>query len=178
VVPILTREFKGGRPVWAYRTRSGLRHVDIMPREYKAMELLHKLGMIVYGKMLAPNHTLLGQFILLSNYTLIKQWENSGFFINLMLFAASGIVLCFWCATLEVSGRFHKSAAKTIQSWKFMKQKSRHDSKLMSKFRKSCRPLAIGFEQIFKIKRLTVLKFIRGVIKGTFRALLLSQRKH
>ncbi len=77
---------------------------------------------------------------------------------------------------LEISGRIHEDAKKTIKSWKNIEFSSLHERKYMSRFRKCCRPLKLGIEGTFTIKRLSVLKFMRAIIKGTFRALVIGHK--
>ena len=77
-----------------------------------------------------------------------------------------------WSLTLELCGRFHNDSKQTLGSWKLMNFSSGLERRLMMKYKRSCKPLVVGKEGVYTIKRLSVLKFIRGNIKATFRALL------
>jgi hypothetical protein len=155
-----------------YRTSCKMRRIDNFPLEYTILQLLHKQGMEFYGFLLIPTQTLVGQFILYSNYTLIRHWNELDVTMKYLIMMIDLTVICIWNAILEVSGRFHMDATKSLKSWKLLTVRNKMETKYLSKFRKAARPLAIGFGEVFKIKRLTVLKFIRGIVKGTFRALL------
>jgi hypothetical protein len=155
-----------------YRTSHKMRRVENFPTEYRTLELLHKRGIAFYGLIIIPAQTLFGQFILYSNYTLIRHWNELGIVMKYLILFIDLTVIFFWNVTLEACGRFHMDATKAQKSWKLLPVRNNKEAKYLSKFRKSSRPLAIGAGEIFKIKRLTVLKFLRGIVKGTFRALL------
>jgi hypothetical protein len=157
-----------------YRTSHNIRQVKNISTEYRILELLHKQGMSFYGMLVIPSQILLGQFILYSNYTLIRHWNELDVTMKYLIMIMDFTVVCFWNSTLEVSGRFHMDATKSLQSWKLLPVKNKLEGKYLSKLRKATRPLAIGVGEVFKIKRLTVLRFTRGIVKGTFRALLLT----
>jgi hypothetical protein len=77
-----------------------------------------------------------------------------------------------WGIVLEFAGRYHEKAKSTIKSWKSMKFESKAEKFLMSKFTRSCRPLIFGHQGGFTITRLSLLKFIIAIVKGTVRAVL------
>jgi hypothetical protein len=174
VYPIIQREFRAGLSPTEYRTSNRMRRFENFSTEYRTLELLHKQAMSIFGVMIIPEQNLVGQFVLYSNYTLIKYWNELDFTIKCVITMMDLTVLCFWFIILEVCGRFYMEAAKSLKSWKLLPVRNRMEAKYLSKFRKASRPLVIGFGEVFKIKRLTVLKFLRGIVKGTFRALLLT----
>lgn len=77
-----------------------------------------------------------------------------------------------WGITLEIGGRFQLKAKRTLESWNLLPIANPLEKKLKSKFRKSVKPLILGKKGVYAVSRLTVLKFIMSIIKGTFRALL------
>jgi hypothetical protein len=155
-----------------YRTKDELRRVPNLVLEYRKVELLHKQGMIVYGILLIPGQSLLTQFILYSNFTLIRHWTDLGHTMQFIIVSLSFMVFTFWCVILEISGRFYVNSITLLKSWKMLEFKSKGEAKFMSKFKKGCRPLSIGLQGYMKVKRLTVLKFMKSIVGGTFRALL------
>jgi hypothetical protein len=151
-----------------------MRRFENFPTEYRTIELLHKQGMAIFGVILVPGQTLVGQFILYSNYTLIRHWNELDSTIKGIITMIDLTVICFWLIVLEVCGRFYMEAAKSLKSWKLLPVINRMEAKYLSKFRKASRPLVIGFGEVFKIKRLSMFKFLGGIVKGTFKALLLT----
>ncbi|OXA54367.1 hypothetical protein Fcan01_10177 [Folsomia candida] len=140
-------------------------------------------------------HFTWGQFCLFCNFQAIRNWNSMTHFTkvkqatsaaNLQLVlqanidsAGKGMLLTWsttgqiiWGLTLEMAGRIALEATKVTKSWKQIKIKDKLEGKIFTKFRKSCRPVVFGQEGVFTIKRMTVLKFFRAIVKGTFRALL------
>jgi hypothetical protein len=107
-------------------------------------------------------------------YSLIKQWNTLDSASKGMLGMAAITLLVFWVGVLETAGRFHKLSRSSIKSWKKEGKMSgsKYERKVIGRFCKSCKPLSMGFEGTFVIKRLSAIKFLRAVIKGTFRALV------
>jgi len=158
-----------------YVTRHSLRHSAQLPLFYRQLEILHKAGIRLLGKILLPMQFLIGKFILYGNFTLVRYGH---ILTHLDLLRISSFVLIFqvvWSLTLEFSGQFYRHSIATLISWKGLRIPRKEDRKYMSRFRKSCRPLYIGTEGYFVIRRLTVLKFLRAIIRGTFRSLLTAK---
>lgn len=99
-------------------------------------------------------------------------------FMQLAIFLQGMLVLfgvtlqTIWAIVLELSGRFHTQSVRTLASWKGLDFKTGAEKKYMSKFKKGCYPLSIGERGLFIVRRISVLKFLRAIVKGTFRALL------
>jgi hypothetical protein len=94
-----------------------------------------------------------------------------------MLGSWSLTIQMLWGLLLESCGRIDKEAKKVPKSWKFIPNLDKMERKLLSKFGRGCRSITCGHQDVFTIKRMTVLKFFRAIVKGTFRALLTVGRK-
>jgi len=149
-----------------YKTTNRLRRPYNLIHAYRTFEVMHGVAMDLIGKLILPYYTIAGQFILFWNFSALR--EES---LDVVLLLFSFISQLCTVFALEFSGRFSKNAILTVQSWKYMNC-SYFDKKCLNKFRKSCVPLRIETKGYFVIKRLTVLKFLRSIVKGTFRALL------
>lgn len=57
-------------------------------------------------------------------------------------------------------------------SWKRHTWESKPKARYMRKFRKACRPLLIRYQETFVVKRITPFVYVKGVIRGIFRAVL------
>ncbi|OXA40210.1 hypothetical protein Fcan01_24945 [Folsomia candida] len=121
--------------------------------EYNCVQLLHKEVMNIIGFILFYMHGMCGQFCLYCNFVIIKEWDR-----------------------LDVhTMRLGEGLTPTEENTEILekhKTESALDKKLIPRVRRSCRPLDFGAEGIFAIRRNTILKFFRGIVKGTFRALL------
>jgi hypothetical protein len=134
----------------SHLSKSELRDPKTFPQIYRSFEILHKIGMHATGRTLLP-------------------LDTSSIAI---LFVSSLGQQASWLAVLEFAGSFHKNSKEAIYSWKYIKCKNSGDAKYLRKFRRSCRTLGIGEQGLFIIKRLSVIKFTRDVIKGTAKALV------
>lgn len=66
----------------------------------------------------------------------------------------------------------HLQGERVLMSWKLNQWKNKEETRFMSKFSKSCKPIMIHCGKAYIVRRLTVLKYIRGLMKGIFRTML------
>lgn len=173
VVPFILLEFRLGRKRRYFAVNS-LRRPPCIWVGWRTVQLLQNQINTLLGVYIAPTQAIFGQMVVTCVFML--------FHYNNELSVANKIGLCvwivlvtiFWSLVLLMGGLVHFYGLKVIDSWKYhdWKEISMRDKKAMKKFRKSCRPLAIGYGNTYVIKRLTVLKFIRSLIRGIFRALM------
>jgi len=81
-----------------------------------------------------------------------------------------------WMSVLAFGGILAQNNMVGVRSWKSLKTKSKLESKYVNKFRKGCKPVYIGLIGVFAIKRLTLPKYIYGLTRSIFRALLAIKR--
>jgi len=164
MVPLIRKEFRPNQS--GYTTSNRMRIPYNLMHAYRTVEVVHRMGMDLIGKLILPYYTIAGQFILFCN-VLGLQEETTDVILLLLSFVAQ----CTAFSALEFGGKFSKNAIATVKSWKYLNY-SYFDKKWLNKFRKSCIPLRIETKGYFVVKRLTVLKFLRSIVKGTFRALI------
>ncbi|OXA45032.1 hypothetical protein Fcan01_20334 [Folsomia candida] len=133
---------------------------------------MHTQLMSFGGYALTGWHAAFSQFILFANVSVITDKARMEKRVKVLVLMLSIIAQVTCTLLLEVSGRLLENGKKTVKSWKEMKFHTREEKAYMTKFRKSCRPLRTGKEGFFIISRITVLKFMRSIIRGTFRAVL------
>jgi hypothetical protein len=131
--------------------------------------------MDVVGWVILPEQALIADSIMFCNYTLITGGKELGGVTTTVLIIFAVALMTVWVTILEACGMFHKQAETLVESFKYGHRWSRKDRLYMDKFRKSCRPL--GFRSVggFCIKRLTGVKFIKGIVVGTLRVALLRE---
>jgi hypothetical protein len=171
VVPIVCEDLVPNRS--NYRTNTKLRSVKNLPVEYRALEILHYNANSLVGEALIPMQATIGQSIVFCNFLLITRWEYTDGITKLVLGAWSGGIFLFWAIALELAGRIHSEGIKLLRSWEFWTW-SKTDMKIMMKFRKSCKPLGVRAGRYFCVERISVLKFTRGIVESTFRALCIT----
>lgn len=139
---------------------------------YRSSHVLLSKTLVVLEYMIVPTQTIITNVTLFSGVMLIKQGDRMSMASKGMLGSWSVVAAGGWTIALWVAGYMHYFGKKLLNSWKYHKWSTRGDKAVMSKFRKSCKPLMIHFGNVYALRRLSVLKFIRSISRGIFRALL------
>lgn len=171
IYPILSRELRPGQN--DYATLPELRTTpENIVLVYRTLEIYVKNLLIRFGSIVLPVQAYLSQFVLILNYVLIKNGhEMTGVSIMVALTWSLACQMA-WIILLSLAAIFAKEAKVTTKSCKYFEFSSKLEKKYMSKFAKSCKPLFVGKEGVFRVSKKTVLKFLQGIVRGTFRALI------
>jgi curli biogenesis system outer membrane secretion channel CsgG len=161
-----------------FRISSSIKEMDFDAASIRAFQLLHKSVMGAVGFAVLPLHIMAGQCVVFCMYSVVKYWNVEESTSIGMLLVGGTDVLVFWLGVLETSGRFYNLSRSSIEKWKKEgKMKgSTFTGKYIGKFCKSCKPLGIGLEGVYVVKRLSVLKFARRVVTGTITALITLEK--
>jgi len=170
ILPILEKDFRPTNP--SFRTVDLLRSPEYFLKAYRSIQLLHKLGAETYGQIIPLMQTMESQLIILGLFTLIRNFSQLDETVVSLLVVFVILSFCFWTGILWAAGKFGSISCATIQSWELFPWNSRADRKYIIKFKRSCPPLLIGVQGVFNITKVSVLRFLQGLIRGTFRALL------
>ncbi|CAL8125335.1 unnamed protein product [Orchesella dallaii] len=170
VVPFLTKELRMGRA--NYESPPELRQPENLILAYRSLQILQQVINELVGKFIVPTQTMVTKLVVLSTYMVIKHGDTMETASMAVILTWSGMAGLFWSLTLMMGGHLHVYGERVIKSWKYHQWDNKYDKKLMGKFRKSCKPLMLNFGKAYRIRRLTVLKFIRSLSRGILRALL------
>ncbi|CAL8070812.1 unnamed protein product [Orchesella dallaii] len=174
MTPFVSQELRMDRK--KYKTSDNLRTPKNLIKVYRTVQLLNIEAMFCCGPFIVPQQILLSKFIVFNNYMqILYSQQMSWVTASLLGFWAFAFTL-YWTIVLSFGGYLYYHTHKVLLSWKCHGWNCRADSKLMAKFRKSCTPITVHHGKTFVIRPLTVLKFIRGLTVGTFRALLIGGR--
>lgn len=165
-VTLNKNEFNLSRPPVKQITIPRFRRICLLQQNYMKFVIVHRGFLEVYGLMLGLFQGSLMQYILLCVIVLVKEWSVLDFPCIFFICSVSPMAWSIWSFILHVGGIFNSDSIKNLRSWK---GKNRH----LNKFRLGCRPLFLGFEGYFVMRRLSMLKFLKGVVRGTMRVLLL-----
>lgn len=158
-----------------YKTLCKLRNIENIIHIYRSFQVLHVNVMYVLGIALLSCNAIFMSTVMLANFFLATYWNSFGLLIKLPLLLGSPTLTAFWAVLLDIGRRIGRGTTKVLISWKVHAWKSKHDRKLMSKFRKSCKPIMLCYGMQFVVGRTSVLKFFKGVVRGTMRALLAAR---
>lgn len=156
----------------AYNFYDDFRKPETLRLEYRKFEIVHKIVWSLFGFAVLPLQALIANIILYINFMIVRNRAQLRTLELLTILGGSIVALVFWTVVLEVSGRFHKHSKDNISSWRCAKCETTGGKKAFKKWRKSCRVLSIGKEGVFTVRRISVLKFVMGVVRGTLRCLL------
>lgn len=174
-VPIYVRELRLGQRKYftlpSLRTPENVRHV------YRTLQVLQANILAVFGVFLVLNNAQCMITSLYANFVLIRYWSALETMSKGQLCTWSVLVTGYWCVILEIGRFFFERGTKVQGSWRGDKWGSRFENLQMKKFRLSCKPILLRYGTQFVIRRANVLVFMRGITRGTFRALLATKPK-
>lgn len=159
-----------------YLTKRKFRHPKTLRLVYRQLEILHYKLLDQVSYMLVPANFLMGKWMVFSGYVLIHHQSHLETLIVVLLVNWLTTGMFMWTKGLQVTGQVHDQSRRTIESWKRKNWGTKWQTRVMIKWAKACQPLTIGFGKSFVVKRLAALKFIKGVSRGTFRALLMTTK--
>lgn len=144
---------------------------------YRRLQLLHSLMVELGGPGLIPTQTLVMKMVVACAYLFVRQWAQLRWNTIVILSSWTQVVWLGWSLVLILSGKFYVLSEAALGSWKRIKwpPNQKGCGKLILKFRRSCQPLAVQSGKMFVVRKITILKFQRGVVRGIFRALLAIQ---
>lgn len=173
ITPFYLRELRMSRP--KYTTENRLRTIPNIQIMFRGLQILHSHAMKVLGLLLLMVNGYAMFTTMFCNAVLILYSSRLSLMSRVQLTMMCFSMLLYWLFVLELGRYFFAKGSKTIGSWKG--NKWGNDNKQMKKFQRSCKPILICCGSEFVIRRATVLVFLRGVVRGTFRSLLLIGKK-
>ncbi|CAL8128199.1 unnamed protein product [Orchesella dallaii] len=175
ITPIVTQELRMDQK--KYKTLDRLRTPETLIKVYRSLQLLNISATYSCGPFIVPQQFIFSKFIVYCNYMLIVYSQQMSWATICLLGFWAFTFSLYWTTLLSFGGYLYVHCRRVLLSWKYHTWNCSSDTKLMSKFRRSCTPITLQFGTTFIIKSLTVLKFIRGLTVGTFRALMISGRR-
>ncbi|CAL8146817.1 unnamed protein product [Orchesella dallaii] len=171
---LLLGEFHCGKDQQNIRkkTSNEFREIETIRFNYRKLELLHLKLTHLWREFILPMESLILMLGFFGNFTLITYTEiltplNAVIILIWILIATSLVVL-----GLNFCGALYTRGFKVLSSMRNKDWGSRINNKIMKKFVKSCRPIQIGYGRMYAIRKLSVLKYMRALTKGTMRVLL------
>jgi len=141
-------------------------------RFYRSIQVLHKSFLRVVGPTFVPLHCCSLKLTIFCNFVIIRHYETTPRSVIIILAIWSLACTLVWGLILEKGGYTYKCCERTMNSWKIYDWGSRRSNAIISKFIRSCKLFTWNFGGSYKMGRFCVLKFLNGLGKGTFRALL------
>lgn len=173
VTLVFTQELRLNRPKGKYITVDTLRKkAHNLQMVFRSFQVLHSNTISFLGLYLLLFY---GAFMLAAvyiNFVLIHYWGVLHLMSKALLLMVAFLVMGFWTSILELGKLYFVRGNKLLNSWKGTRWGSAHETKTMNRFRVSCKPIVISYGNQFVIRRVSILLYFRGVVRGTFRTLL------
>lgn len=149
-------------------------HPENLVHVYRSLQLAMKEIRLVFGKYFPIMQTLLGELAISAGYVLIVEGGKIDLVTRMTLMACIPFAVLSWAALMTCAGTIEKASKECLTSWKVYGDhwESSADREYVSKFRKSCKPLYLGWDGFMVVTHESVMNFMQGVIHGVFRAIL------
>lgn len=170
----LKKELELGR--LKYKSIENLRSVPNVIHVYRSFQVLQMHAMSFMGIFLVMCNAIFMMLALYANVILIRHWYLLQPMTKATFVLGSPTLIGFWALFLDLGRVFSDGSTKVLLSWKTFNWGNAKEAKLMSKFRKSCKPIRVSYGSQFVVGKVSVFKFLRGVVRGTLRALLTTKR--
>ncbi len=184
-VPFVLSELCIGKRSTKYKSLHFLRNnVTTLQFEYRFYRFYHRSVFLLQEKVLEPIELFLVptqaftiDFVLYCVYMLSTCGTSQGYFGELFLVSFAWFAISAWSFVLWLGGCLHFRSLRILNSWKYRGNwKLKVERKMMNKFRKSCLPIRIHYGKAYTIRKITVIKFWNGLMKGVFRTMLTFKR--
>ncbi|CAL8072494.1 unnamed protein product [Orchesella dallaii] len=170
--PIYATELKLGLHHSKYKASNKLREPSHLIRNWKAIELLLEAGNKSMGFGLVPLQTIFTKLALFCNVTFVLFGNELQLTSKIAMPVIAIFAIFGWSIFLSIAGNLFLTSKATLNSWKISYWTDKKSRLLMKKYKRSLKPLTIHGGSYFVIRPKSVLNFLRGTSRGTFRALV------
>lgn len=160
-----------------YRSVGDLRQAGNLALTYRTLQLLMTIAMEFMGRFLVIFHCATTIIPIYANFVLIRYWEDMDFVGKGLVFMFAALAIFSWIIVLQFGKYLFIRGENTLCSWKGAQFGSKREGKIMGRFRKSCRRIVLCHGNTLVLARITQFKYVKGVVRGTFRSLLTLARK-
>lgn len=171
VTLLLTQELRIGAK--HYLTVDKLRKVHNLQLMFRSFQVLNENTMCFVGIYILIFNAVFELSTIFMNFALIKFWEDLPVLTKALLIMCNLTICWIWTAILEMGKLFFVRGGKVPASWKRKDWGCSFDNKLMKKFRLGSKPILISYGNQFVLRKVTILVFYRGIVRGTFRTLMM-----
>lgn len=115
-----------------------------------------------------------GKLAISVGYTVIVGGDRADTMTKVLFLAMLSKVVA-WLFLLDAMAKLPSASGYCLLSWKtdgHIYLRKRGSKKYIGKFRRSCKTMCIGYSGYIRITRKTHLKFVQGIVRGTFRTVL------
>lgn len=171
---LVLREYCLGSSNSKYRLVPEVRRdISMLMHQYRAIQIFWQTTMLFVGKFLVPFQSIFMTSSIFCNSMLIKNWKEMDTMTKAMVLFWTIAFTLAWSSILSLGGYLHKHGERVMVSWENHDFRTGYRNKLMKMVARSCKPAGINYRKCFVIRKGNVLKFLRSVLRGTLRAVLI-----
>jgi len=174
ITPIYTKELRIGRG--NHKMEDTLRNPKNIRHIFRCLQVLHANIFCVLGLVILVCNASFMLTSIYCNFVLIRYWDELQGFSKMQFLNWSVIFVWSWQFILEFGRYISSKGGKVLASWKGNKWGSMRENRVMERFHRSCKPIVLAYGNHFVIGRLSILRYFRGITRGTFRALLTTKK--
>ncbi|OXA42418.1 hypothetical protein Fcan01_22878 [Folsomia candida] len=126
--PIITNHLRGDQPLPSSKFEE-IRNPVNLSRVYRSVEIWHKLFLENCGYLLVPIQSMVGQYALLVNYSLITKWDEMEGAAKALQIFSSVMVQGAWLGFATFGTWFNNNSVKMLKSWKKLSCKNKGEMK-------------------------------------------------
>jgi len=162
----------GGGGFMSQTTVSVFREFGTLQKYYRQLEVVNVIFMDAFSIVIVPTLSVITNLALFCNYSMIRYGETMNIANFIILGAWSGISTLAIVIALTFGGSIYNDGNKVLRSMKNKDWDSKARNKEMKRFVRSCRPIYLGYGTMYRARKTSVLRFLQGINRGTFRAVL------
>ncbi|CAL8072508.1 unnamed protein product [Orchesella dallaii] len=168
--PIYTTELRLGRS--SYMTRDSLRKLENLTVTWRAMEMLVNDVNRVFSFSFIPLEVIFTNMTVFGNLICIMYWHELGMVLKLVIPIVTIFAALGWGIFLTITGMSWKDTTLTLRSWKLGDVKQKRSREYLKRFKRSCKPLLLGYAKGFKIKPKKFLGYLKGISRRTLKTII------
>jgi len=159
-----------------YKMNNSLRTAANIRHAYRSFQILSANTFCFLGIFLIISQATFTWVAVYANFVLIRFWSQLHIGSKAILLSSSVLATGFWVVMLEYGKLLFTKGKRVLGSWKGNKWGSVRENREMRRFIWSCQPITFSYGRQYVIKRVHLLLFLRGVTRGTFKALLAAKK--
>lgn len=172
---VLTKEFSMNNRA-RYRASQSFRDPKTLRLYYRSFQILNENALVIFGPAVLWLHVALTLIPIFGNCALLFYWNDLRALSRLAIFMGIGFILPFWTLVLELGKYLYTKGNQVLFSWKGHNWGIIKESRIMKRFRTSCRLVLIRCGNELVLSRITPFNYLKGVLWGTFRVLLVLNK--
>lgn len=173
---LISRELRMGTNV-KYLCDSSFRISQNVRLVYRAIQVLgqHLLLTCSCGLYILGCNALFIKTSIYLTFVLLRYWSELKLITKVPMLIGDILAVGWWTFVLELGCLYFVAGKRTLMSWNRHNWGFQEQNRLMRKFQRSSKPILLCYGTQFVIGPLSVLRFYRCVIRGTFRVLLATK---